>query len=171
MAPELSAEKLRGNTRTVFCRKGHPLAGAKSLRELIGAEWLTTSITYDAEEELSALFVRNRLPLPKLAVRSQSALTMIVSLANSDLLAMLPVQWSTFSLTANALMAIDIGELLPALPTVIIKRRSYPLTPAAEYLLDLVRQQKDRPEAPASSKNFLLAANLEKPAKSRRRPV
>ena len=45
---------------------------------------------------------------------------MIVSLANSDLLAMLPVQWSTFSLTADALVAIDIGELLPALPTVII---------------------------------------------------
>ncbi len=139
------------NNRTIFCRKGHPLAGAKSLAELADAEWLTTSITYNAKEELGALFLRHRLPMPKLALRSQSALTMIVSLANSDLLAMLPAQWSTFPLTANALVAINIGEVLPAPPTVIIKRNGFPLTPAAEFLLDLVRRHKE-PAAQATAK-------------------
>jgi DNA-binding transcriptional LysR family regulator len=144
LAPELVSEKVFDNKRTIFCRKGHPLAGAKSLAELANAEWLTTSITYNANEELGALFVRHRLPMPKLALRSQSALTMIVSLANSDLLAMLPAQWSSFPLTANALVTIDIGELLPAQPTVIIKRSGFPLTPAAEFLLDLVRRHQEQ---------------------------
>jgi LysR family transcriptional regulator of abg operon len=76
---ELMVEKVFDNERKIFCRKGHPLAGAKALRELVGAEWLTTSITYNAEQELGELFVRNRLPMPRLALRSQSALTMIVS--------------------------------------------------------------------------------------------
>ena len=78
LAPGLSVEKVLDNTRAIFCRKGHPLAGATSLAELADAEWLTTSLTYIAREELSALFVRHGLPMPRLGLRSQSALTMIV---------------------------------------------------------------------------------------------
>ena len=40
------------NTRVILGRKGHPLAQAKSLRELADAHWITTSITHKAEEEL-----------------------------------------------------------------------------------------------------------------------
>jgi hypothetical protein len=67
-------------------------------------------------------------------------------------------------------VAIDIGELLPALPTVIIKRRGYPLTPAAEFLVDLVRRQKNRTEEPARSTVFG-RAKPEKLLKSRRSSV
>jgi DNA-binding transcriptional LysR family regulator len=142
LAPELSAEKVLDNRRAIFCRKGHSLAAARSLADLVDAEWLTTSITYNAREELDALFLRHGLPPPKLALHSQSALTMTISLANSDLLAMLPRQWSTFPLTIDTLVSIDIGETLPAPPTSIIRRTCYPLTPAAEFLLNLVRRQK-----------------------------
>jgi LysR family transcriptional regulator, regulator of abg operon len=40
LAPELVVEKLFNNKRTILCRKGHPLAAAKSLRDLAGADWL-----------------------------------------------------------------------------------------------------------------------------------
>ena len=142
LSPDLTAEKLFENRRAIFCRKGHPLENARSLADLADAQWLTTSITYDAHEELGALFVRKGLPLPRLALRSQSALTMMVALANSDCLAMLPAQWSTFPPTGATLTTIDIGELFPAQPTVIIRRNGFPLTPAAEFLLDLVRRHK-----------------------------
>ena len=39
LADELLQEKLFDNTRTVLCRKNHPLAKARSLRELADAEW------------------------------------------------------------------------------------------------------------------------------------
>jgi LysR family transcriptional regulator, regulator of abg operon len=148
MAPELIVEKLFDNERTIFCRKGHPLAGAISLRDLASAEWLTTSITYNAQEELGALFVRHRLPMPRLALRSQSALTMMVALANSDLLAMVPKQWATFPFIADSLVTINIREpLVQAPPIVMIKRSGLPLTPAAEFLADLVRRHRVEPPA------------------------
>ncbi len=141
LAPELVSELIFENDLRIFCRKGHPLAGARSLRQLAGSDWMTTSVTYNAASELHALFSRENLPMPRLALRSQSALTLMISLANSDVLAMVPKQWAEFPLTTDAFDTIDIGELPAAPPIVLIKRRDMPLTPAAEFLADLVRRQ------------------------------
>jgi LysR family transcriptional regulator of abg operon len=138
--PELIEEELFANTRTILCRKGHPLAGAKSLKELARSEWATTSITLQAEEELGELFARYKLPPPHLVLRTQSALTLIVSLAYSDLLAMVPRQWTEFAPTASALATIPVRETLFAPPMVLIKRASVPLTPAATHFADLMHR-------------------------------
>ena len=142
IAPDLTLEPLFSNSRTVLCRIGHPLVGARSLRELREASWVTTSITMDAEDEIGILFKRYGLPAPKLALRSQSALTLMTCLAHSDLLAMAPTQWSEFTLTRRALTAIRVEEELAAPPIVIICRSDLPLTPAATHLRDLVRNVK-----------------------------
>ncbi|RWI57084.1 MAG: LysR family transcriptional regulator [Mesorhizobium sp.] len=141
---KLVQEELFRNTRTILCRKGHPLAGSKSLRDLVDAEWMTTSITLRAEEEFEGLFARYELPPPRLAIRSQSALTLIMALAYSDLLAMAPIQWTEFALTADVLQSIDVMEELPAPPIVLIHRASLPLTPAATFMVDLIRRGMPR---------------------------
>lgn len=133
-------EKLFDNTRVILGRKGHPLGAAKSLRELADAEWISTSITASAEHELGPLFQQHRLPPPKIILQSHAALTLIVSLINSDLLAMLPVQWTEFALTRDALQSINVAEQLPAPPICIIQRVGLPLTPAAEHFCDLMRR-------------------------------
>lgn len=133
-------EKLFDNTRVILGRKGHPLGQAKSLRELADAEWISTSITASAEHELGPLFQQHRLPPPKIILQSHAALTLIVSLINSDLLAMLPVQWTEFALTRDALQSINVAEQLPAPPICIIQRVGLPLTPAAEHFCDLMRR-------------------------------
>jgi LysR family transcriptional regulator, regulator of abg operon len=140
LTSDLIEEKLADNTRTILGRKGHPLGKARSLRDLIDAEWATTSITLEAEDELGELFTGYQLPKPRLALRSQSALTLIVSLANTDLLAMVPVQWTAFDVTARALAPILVKEKLSAPPLVMIRRGGLPLTPAAEYFVDLMRR-------------------------------
>jgi LysR family transcriptional regulator, regulator of abg operon len=140
----LVEEILFVNTRTILCRKGHPLAGARSLKDLAEAEWLTMSITARVEEEFKELFAHHELPPPRLRLRSQSALTLITSLAYSDLLAMVPVQWLESILTSNILQQIRIREALPAPPIVMIRRRDLPLTPAASYLVDLFRRRIPR---------------------------
>lgn len=137
---ELVQETLFTNTRTILCRKGHPLAGARSLKELASAEWLTTSITPRAEEELGEVFRRYKLDPPRLVLKSQSALTLIVSLAYSDLLAMVPRQWTEFEPTRNSLATIPVRETLPAASMVLIRRSSVPLTPAATFFADLMQR-------------------------------
>lgn len=147
--PQLSREVLFHNRRIVLCRAGHPLAAATSLRELVGQDWVTTSITADAGDEINAFFARHGLPSPRLAVRSQSALTLLTCLANSDLLAMVPAQWERFEMTGKALITIKVEEELTAPPLVLIRRSDLPLTPAALHLLDLMRRATSRLAAEA----------------------
>lgn len=137
---DLVQEKLFDNVRVVLARSGHPLSGARSLSQLIDAEWATTSVTFKAEEEFSELFSRFGLPAPKLALRSQSALTLMASLAASDLLAMVPIQWIQSPWIGDQLARIPIRESLRAPSIVTIRRAGLPLTPAAEHLLDLMRR-------------------------------
>ncbi|MEJ8848623.1 LysR family transcriptional regulator [Variovorax rhizosphaerae] len=144
-APELlpdgmRVEKLFDNTRVIVGRKGHPLAQAKSLRALVDAEWVTTSITEQAEHELGPLFAQHGLREPTLVLQAHSALTLIVALLYSDMLTMLPVQWMHFPLTRDVLQVIEVAEPLAAPPMCIIQRAGLPLTPAGEYLCDLLRR-------------------------------
>jgi DNA-binding transcriptional LysR family regulator len=154
IAAGLKVETLFHNTRTVFCRKGHPLMQATSLRDLAASEWITPTIGHDAEEDLRRLFASVDLPPPRITIQAHSALTVIVALANSDLLAMLPSQWEEFPLTRGALQAIPIREYLPAPSIVLIRRPDLPLTPAADFLCDLLRRHPPkgiRPVTPADA--------------------
>lgn len=134
----LVLQKLFSNQRAVFCRKGHPLAAATSLQALMEAEWATTSVDYDASTELGRLFAQHGLPAPSISLLAGSALSTMVALAETDLLAMLPVQWGDFAPFAVALQRIMVREVLPAPDIVLIRRPDLPLTPAAEHLVDLM---------------------------------
>lgn len=114
------------------------------MREIVDQDWVTTSITADASDEINAFFARHGLPPPRLAVRSQSALTLLTCLINSDLLAMVPAQWERFEMTGKALTTIRVNEELTAPPLVLVRRSDLPLTPAALHLLDLMRRATSR---------------------------
>jgi DNA-binding transcriptional LysR family regulator len=144
LPPDLSQEKLFDNTRVILARIGHPSARAKSLRALADAAWATTSITFNAEEELHGVFKEHALPPPRLVLQTQSALTLLIALANSDLLAMVPVQWTNFAAARGMLASINVKETFRARSIVIIRRADLPLTPAAEFFLDLLRRGAPR---------------------------
>ncbi len=138
--PDLVELELFENSRIVICRKGHPLHSAKSLRELAGADWATTSITTPAAGELNTLFDSLALPPPRITLRSQSALTLMICLAHSDLLAMVPRQWMEFQPIADVLSKINIIERLSAPSIVFIQRTGVPLTPAALFLAESIQR-------------------------------
>ena len=149
VAPELMRELVSPNRRTVLCRIGHPLADARSLTELAGASWVSTSITRADEDEIGVVFIRNGLPAPKVSLRTQSALTTMTCLLSTDLLAMAPAQWTGASVVQHTLATIMVKEELAALPLVIIRRSDAVLTPAATHFLDLLRRGRVLP-APMS---------------------
>lgn len=140
ISAELQVEKLFDNTRVILGRVGHPLAHARSLSELADAEWLTTSITYKAEEELGPLFAQHGLPAPRLVLRAQSTLTFLTTVPYTDLLMMLPVQWLQSPLSRGLVQMIDVSEKLPAPPICLVQRTGMPLTPAADFFCTLMRR-------------------------------
>ncbi len=139
LPPDLRKEVLFANTRVVVARHGHPLAGARSLAELSGAEWASTSVTLQADNEFAALFRSFGLTPPVLALQSQSALTLMVALTCSDLLAMVPIQMPASGSISHLLQVIPVKETLPAPTIVLIQRAALPLTPAATRLADMLR--------------------------------
>jgi DNA-binding transcriptional LysR family regulator len=136
----LRKDTLFAGRRAVLCRSKHPLAQATSLKDLVDAQWITTSITPKAEKELGALFKRYGLPEPTLALRSQSALTLLTCLAHSDLLAMAPAQWTLAPFASRVLTAIPVKEELSAPPIIAVVRTGIPPSPAAGYLIDLIQR-------------------------------
>lgn len=140
VGPELLREKLFDNTRVIMARKGHPLEQARSLKDLVDAEWISTSITHIAEDELGPLFASHGLPPPKLKIQLQSTLSFLVTLVYSDLLMMAPVQWTHSPLLRDKVAHIQVREPLPAPPVCLIRRAGLPLTPAAEYFCDMMRR-------------------------------
>ncbi len=148
LAGELQLEKLFDNQRVILGRKGHPMANARSLRDLVEAEWVTTSITHKAEEELGPLFAQHGLPAPRLVLRAQSSLTLLTVLPASDLLLMAPIQWLAFEPARALLQQIMVAEPLPAPPICIVQKTGLPLTPAAEYFCDLLRRASAHRDSP-----------------------
>ncbi|MGH8237284.1 MAG: LysR substrate-binding domain-containing protein [Steroidobacteraceae bacterium] len=144
LSKDLTVEKLFDNTRVIFGRKGHPLAGARSLRDLIDARWITTSVTAESVAELEPLFALHGLPAPRIELHAHSALTMIIAAANSDLLMMLPRQWHNSRWTSALLDSFTVPEVLPAPPMCIVTRTKLPLTPAAQCLCDLLRRESSQ---------------------------
>ena len=138
--PELIVERLFGNTRHVFVRPGHPLARASSLSELAEARWVVDALTIVTNDELKPLFARFGLPAPDVAVSGQTSLSTIVSATSSDLLAMLPQQWTAILESSGLLVRIPIRETLPAATICMVTRARLPLTPLAEHLADLFRR-------------------------------
>jgi DNA-binding transcriptional LysR family regulator len=95
-------------------------------------------VDYNAEEDLSRLFAGLGLAQPNVVLWARSAMSIMVGLAHTDLLAMLPMQWGEFAMTRDTLQVVPIREVLPAPPIVCIRRPDLPLTPAAEFFLDLL---------------------------------
>ncbi len=135
----LISTELTENTRTVVARKNHPLCFAKSITDLKDAQWASTSVSFNAENDLIDLFAQHGLPAPQLMFQANSALSLMVALSSTDLIALLPVQWNDFHLTKDALQVIPIKETLPAPSIVCIQRPGLPLTPAAQWMFQCLK--------------------------------
>ena len=137
---DLLVEKLFDNKRLVFGRKGHPMAGARSLKELADARWIRTLVAVDESAELANVFQQYGLEPPRVEMTASSGIAIILSTAHSDLLAMMPEQWLEFVATRELLQPFHIAESLASAPICIVSRARLPLTPAAEFLADLFRR-------------------------------
>jgi DNA-binding transcriptional LysR family regulator len=140
-SPQLSVEWLFENRRMVMARKGHPLASATSLKQLVDAKWIRPTLsTRNTEADFDIDFEQLGLPKPNVVLHARSALITLIAVTSSDLLTVLPKQWLDIAETANLLCALDIVEPMYVPPMCIVRRHDMPLTPMAEHFCDLIRR-------------------------------
>ena len=138
--PRFAVEPLFENRRVIVARAGHPLAGATTLDELVGARWVRPTLSaHIVEGDFEALFERAGLPRPDIVVHARSALITVLAVADSDLLTVVPRQWLDLPLLAGVIAPLALPPLAAA-PIAIVRRQDMPLTPIAEYLCDMVRR-------------------------------
>ena len=136
--PGLIVEALFQNPRIIIARSGHPLSGATSIVELAGAQWVTTPVMIDSTYEVNAMFTEAGLPPPHIAVEATSGLSIITAVLSSDLLAPMPGQWRKVIEATPFIEQIPIREATYAPRICAVRPARMPMTPAAEYLNDLI---------------------------------
>lgn len=133
------------NKRVVVCRQGHPLAHARSLGELIGAEWIMTGLSQPVEIEFDKQFSVHGLPTPKSVTQTLTTLPVVSLLTSSDALAFLPQQWIISKIFKGSLQEIPVTETLEGPDIVLVRRNALPLTPLAEHLATLFERASGKP--------------------------
>jgi len=137
---DLQVTILFNNERVVVGRHGHPMSDARTLADLTSAAWLATSVTHDANDEFSTAFVQRGLPAPVPAARCQSALSILTLMLNSDLLAMMPIQWVKSPMLKGWLQQINLNDTFPAPPIAMVSKTGLGPTPAGEYFAHLAQR-------------------------------
>ena len=140
-----SVQRIADNERVVMARKGHPLANAKSLADLVDAEWLIVGLRDRVEEEFEEVFSAYGLASPAVRTRAESMLVLIALLATTDALVFLPKVWSDSPLFNGVLESLAIREKLAAPEIVQMHSLRFPLTPAAEHLSQLLQRAAGTP--------------------------
>ena len=126
--PALRFTPLVHSPRAVVARRGHPLAGASSVDELLDAEWLSLPA-------LSAMAVR---PQPgwmgrlKQVVDCDSYVVAAALLAGSDMIGLISRRLLDERFVGSSLVEIHVREPLPLFSVGLYQRADAPLTPVAE---------------------------------------
>lgn len=136
---EYQVEQLFENQRIVVARTGHPLAKAKSLRELTDANWLVSSAP-SAEAGFAALFRKHQCKVPTRITYAGTILSQLVFLLNTDMLMIAPKQAIDFAPYQDRVVGIATREVMDAPAIIMVRRAASPLTPAAEHFCDLLRR-------------------------------
>jgi DNA-binding transcriptional LysR family regulator len=138
---DLASTRLSASQPCILCRRGHPLAHATSLVELVGAEWINTKPLgqpHTPSNRLGDWFNQHKLPEPNLAITVDSLLDTLKLVAQSDYLFLGPafvVQDGGFE---KSLAALPVREKIPAADICLVQRRAVPLAPAARTFASML---------------------------------
>lgn len=142
----LSFEPLASEPHSIIAGAHHPLAGRDDVRleELAAQGWILPTPGSLVRDKLASLFVERGLPFPANIVETDSLPAVIPLLRMTNMVVPLPsdtvrqyCETGTLTVLYRAL-ALDIG------PFGIITRRGYKLSPAAQVMLQALRETAEQ---------------------------
>jgi LysR family transcriptional regulator of abg operon len=116
-------------------RRGHPLAGAKSLRELSEGSWIAFTRT---DGYLQRMYAGASLPPPRVIVQCESYASALALMVKTDALGIVVPQLLAEPYAKGTLQQIRITDAVPPLTFGIFRRADAPLSPAAAVMAEAV---------------------------------
>ncbi|WP_087667932.1 LysR substrate-binding domain-containing protein [Caballeronia humi] len=133
---DLETTRLFDSEVAVIARRGHPLAGARTLAELSDAGWVSTRPrrVVSTANRLSMLFDTAGLDAPRIAATTEAVFDTMHCVANSDYLALEPARLAEHAFFREHVAVVPIVEHVASTPVCLLRRAGVPLTPAAQEL-------------------------------------
>ncbi|MGD9946476.1 MAG: LysR family transcriptional regulator [Burkholderiaceae bacterium] len=138
LGAEYSVHPLYGaSTMVAATRKGHPLAGARSLKELAGAQWATPSAFSSSSRALRRAYAAAGLSEPDCPVHCETLSGLEAIVRSTDLIGTFPRELFGLRWPANALDELRLDETLQSPSIALIRWADAQPTPAAAALAEL----------------------------------
>jgi LysR family transcriptional regulator of abg operon len=118
-------------------RRGHPLAAARSLRELADAGWVTFTPPGQGGF-LERTYAAAGLPPPRVIVQCESYTSALAVISRTDTLGVLLPQMLDESYTKGNLQEIRINDPIPSMSCGIFRRADAPLSPLGSAMVEAV---------------------------------
>jgi DNA-binding transcriptional LysR family regulator len=138
---DLHIERLYQSKASVIARKGHPLANARSVHDLVDCQWISVrpaGVAGSAEKHLLELFRAQGLPPPKIVITTESLLEILQIVCETDYLTIEPGMLAEMKLFSSSLVSIDIREPLESREVCLISRRVSPFTQVTQELTSML---------------------------------
>jgi LysR family transcriptional regulator of gallate degradation len=121
---EFTADVLFNDSLVVVARRDHPLANARprSRTNLEGLEWILPSGDNPARAAFQRAFYQRTGKSPRSTIDSNSFVTMLTIISQTDLLGIAPRQVLRVAWLQHEFTALDLGLKFPAQPTGVIRR-------------------------------------------------
>jgi LysR family transcriptional regulator, regulator of abg operon len=133
LPPEFSQQPLFLMQLVVGARAHHPLAAARSIRELQDQFWLVPSLNRDL---FAHLFVSHGLAVPARVLECESFALGAHLLGRSDMLTLFSAALFEQELSSRGIRALPLQETLPLVEVSVVTLRGSRLTPTARCLID-----------------------------------
>ncbi|NUU39279.1 LysR substrate-binding domain-containing protein [Pseudomonas sp. C2B4] len=138
---DLHTERLYSSKASIIARKGHPLAEARSVRDLVDCQWICVrpaGVAGSAEQHLIELFRTQGLPPPKITITTESLLEILQIICETDYLTVEPSLLPGMKLFSSSLIGLSIQEPLASCEVYLISRRVAPLTQVTQELTSML---------------------------------
>jgi LysR family transcriptional regulator, regulator of abg operon len=119
----------------VYARKGHPLSSARSLADLVSADWLDTGNLSIPGASAEVLFRAAGLQPPRPVITCASYTGAVSLLLNSDMVCLTHHHGLGRFPTHDALQTIAVAEEMPSLTVGLYTRADTPLTRVAAAMV------------------------------------
>nr|WP_236589940.1 LysR substrate-binding domain-containing protein [Ramlibacter aurantiacus] len=116
----------------VIAREGHPLLAARSIQQLVGAEWVLMGAPGRPGGSIGRYHADQGLAAPRIAATCDSLTQLAALVRGTDWLAMVPAVLMHGSLLGAGLKVLRLREASPRYDICVVHRREPPLSAIAQ---------------------------------------
>ncbi|GGH32872.1 transcriptional regulator, LysR family [Cribrihabitans marinus] len=140
---EIAQERLFEEHVICVARAGHPVhaLSAPGVADLLEYPWILPPSETTLRRQIDHMFVEAGGPEPRHAVESVSYLANRALLVSSDMLAVMPAHVPAHDIETGALRQVAWDVPIPIGPVGISMRKSAPLSPAVDAVLEALRAE------------------------------